>query len=138
MNRDEQRCQPLLLNPLPVGITEVGECEIGAVEKTESIVIILEVKTVAVTGWLLINETEGAAVGALAKAIKQSFRESKTKSVIGIFFQLHAVQLTGAVTNFERQLLINDEISVIDEIARTHTIDAQQLIPGLESQFLSD
>ena len=45
MNRDEQRCQPLLLNPLPVGITEVGECEIGAVEKTESIVIILEVET---------------------------------------------------------------------------------------------
>ena len=90
------------------------------------------------TRWLLINETERAAVGALAKAIKQGFRKSKTEPVIGIFFQLHAVQLTGAVTNFERQLLINDEISVINEIARTHTIDAQQLIPGLESQFLSD
>jgi hypothetical protein len=128
----------LLLNPLPVGVAEVGECEIGAIEKTESIVVILEIKTVSMAWRLLIDEAEGTTIGALPQTVKQSFGERQSKAIVSILLQLNAMQLTGTVTNLECQLLINDEIPVVDEITWTHTIDAEQLITRLESQLLAD
>jgi len=128
----------LLLNPLPVGGTEVGECEIGAIEKAESIIVILEIETVSMAWRLLIDEAKGTTIGALPQTVKESFRERKSKAVVGILFQLNAMQLTRAVKNLECQLLLNDEIPVIDEIPWAHTVNTEQLITRLESQLLAD
>tara|TARA_B100000900_G_C20242684_1_gene578576 strand:- start:233 stop:625 length:393 start_codon:yes stop_codon:yes gene_type:complete len=128
----------LLLNPLPIGITQVGESEIGAVKKAESIIVIFEVKTVSMARRLLVDEAEGATVGALTKAIKESFGETKPQTIVGILLQLDAMQLTGAVTNLKRQLLLNNEVAVINEISGTDSIDAEQLISWFKSQFLSN
>jgi hypothetical protein len=87
---------------------------------------------------LLIDEAEGTSIGALPKTVKQCFGERETKAIVGILLQLNAMQLTGAVTDLERQLLLNGQIAVINQIAGAHTIDAEQLIPRLESQLLAD
>ncbi len=44
MNRNKQWREPLPLDALPVRCREVGEGEIGAVEKAQAIVIVLEIK----------------------------------------------------------------------------------------------
>ena len=40
----------MLIDALPVSLREVGEGEIGAVEKAEPEVVVLEIKAVPVTG----------------------------------------------------------------------------------------
>ena len=64
MNRHKQRREPLLFDPQPVRVGEVGEGEIGAVEKTEAVVVVLEVKAAAASRRLLVDEAERTGVGA--------------------------------------------------------------------------
>ena len=127
-----------MIEALPIDVRQVGESEIGAVKKAESIIIIFEIKTVSMARRLLVDEAERATVGALTKAVKQRFGESKPQTIVCIFLQLDAMQLTGTVTNLKRQLLLNNEVAVINEIARAHSIDAEQLISWFKSQFLSN
>ena len=50
MDRHKQGGQALGLNALPVGVGEVGEGEIGAVEKAEAVIVIFQIEAAAMTG----------------------------------------------------------------------------------------
>ena len=76
-----------MLNSLPVTLTKVGEGEIGAIEETQPVVVILEIKAVQMPRRLLIDEAERTAVIALTQPVKQGFGEGQPKAVIGILFK---------------------------------------------------
>ena len=44
MDRDKQRREALSLDPLPIGWQQVGEGEVGAVEKAEAVVVVFEIQ----------------------------------------------------------------------------------------------
>ena len=77
-------------------------------------------------------------VVALPQAIEEGLGETKTKTVIGILLEVHLVQGTRGIAHLEVQLLIDTEVAVVDEIARTNAVDAEQLITRLKAQLLAD
>ena len=87
---------------------------------------------------LLVDEAKRTAVVALPQTIEQRFGEGQPKTIIRVFLKFNAVQLPCTVTDLKCQLLLNDQIAVINEVTRSHPIDAEQLVTRLESQLLTD
>ena len=93
MHRDIEGREPLLLDPLPVGGGEIGEGEIGAVEKAQAVVVVLEVEAGAAAGGLLVDEAEGTVVIALAQAIEERLGEAESQALVRILLQFHHMEL---------------------------------------------
>ena len=86
---------------------------------------------------LLVDEAKRTAVVALPQTIEQRFGEGQPKTIIRVFLKFNAVQLP-ALSRTSRSALLNDQIAVINEVPRSHPIDAEQLVTRLESQLLTD
>ena len=127
-----------MFDPLPIGIGEIGEREIRAVQEAEPVVVIFEIKAAAPSRGLLIDKTERASVVALAQAIEQRLTELKAKAVVGVFFKINLVQVSSGIPHLEVQVLLNTEVAVIDQITGPDAIDTEQLVSRLKPQFLAD
>ena len=138
MHRDIQGREALLFNALPIGSTQVGEGEIGAVEKAEPVVVVLEIEASALPRRLLIDETEGAVVVALLKAVEQGFGETEPQAFIEILLQLHYMEGAIGIFHLQGELLFPHQELQIDQIAGAFAVDAEQAIPRLKPQLFPD
>jgi hypothetical protein len=138
VDRDIQRRETLIFDPLPVRWAEVGEGEVGAVKKTQPIVVILEIETAPMAGGLLIDEAEGAVVVALLQAIEERLPEHEPQAVIRLLLQLHPVKAPLGILHLQGELLLPAENLEVDEIARTDAVDAEEPVAALKAQLLSD
>ena len=138
MDRYKQGGEPLLLNPLPVCGAQVGEGQVGAVKKTQPVVVILEIEAAAPPRRLLVDEAERAVVIALLEAIEEGLGETQAQPVIEILLQLHPVQGAVGVFDLQGEFLFSHQHLQINQIAGAPAIDAEQAIAGLEAELLGD
>ena len=138
VHRHVEGGEALAFDALPIGGGEVGEREVAAVEEAEAVVVVLEIEAAAVAGGLLVDETEGAAVVALAQSVEQGFAEGQAQALVSILLQLHHVAAAVGILHLEHQLLLRAEHLQIDQIARSDAVDAQQAVAWLEAELLAD
>ena len=138
VHRHIQRREALLLNPAPVGLAQVGEGEVRAVEKAEAVVVVLQIQAAALARWLLVDEAERAGVVALLEPIEQSLGEAQAQALIEVLLQLHAVDGAVGVFHLQHQIFFAHQHMQIDQVAGALTVDAQQPVAGLEAQLLTD
>ena len=138
VHRDVQRRKALFLDAAPVGRREIGEGEVRAVEKTQAVVVVLEVEAAAAPRRLLVDEAEGAAVVALAQAVEQGVAEPQPQALVQILLQLHHVEAAVGILHLEHQFLLPLQHLHIDQVPGTHAVDAAQPVTGLKAELLGD
>ena len=138
MHRNKQRRQPQPLNAIPFPLRQIGEGEIGAIEKTQPIIIIFVIKRCAFTGRLLINKTKGTAVIALNQTIKQGRFKFQAQLVVIVLFNFNQVGAIVLIQHFQLQHLIGTEEVVINQISGFLAIDGHQPIAHFKPHLLGN
>jgi hypothetical protein len=138
MHRHVEGRESLLLDATPIGGGKIGEGELGAVEKTQAEVVILEIERAPMARGLLIDETKGAVIVALAETVEERLAKHQPQPVVRLLLQFDDMKHSFGILHFKTELFLTAENLQIDQIARTDAIDAQQPISTLKPQLLSD
>jgi hypothetical protein len=87
---------------------------------------------------LLVYETEGTAIVALAQTIKQSLTEGQPKPIIRILLQFNDMDLARGIFDLQTQVFLPHQHLEINQISGPHPVDAEQAITRLKTQFLAN
>jgi hypothetical protein len=131
------RAEALLLDPLPVRLRQVGKGHEIAVQKTETIVIVLQVERTAQPFWHLGQKAERAFVVAGAQTIKERLDKLDPQVVIRVFLDL-VDELLITATHQQLDSLFGNGETVIDHVTQTQITHCQHHIARLQSEFGGD
>ncbi len=131
------RAEALLLDPLPVRLRQVGKGHKIAVQKAETIVIVLQVERTAQPFRHLGQKAERAFVVAGAQTVKERLDELDPQIVIRVFLDL-VDELLITATHQQLDSLFGNSKTVIDHVTQTEITHRQHHIARLQSEFGGD
>ena len=137
VDRDVQWAEPLLLEPLPVVLAEVGQRDEVAVQEGEPIVVVLQIERAAQSFWQPLEEAEEAGVVADARAVEGVVRELDAERLVDRFLELDDARLA-VVDHVQRDEAVGGLEAVVELVARRFAVDPQHAVAGLQPRLLRE
>ncbi len=142
MHRDVQRCQLLLVEPLPVVLFQVGQRDEIAKKERIAVVVIFDIERGAHSMWQpwlgreafgqSLDKAEDAFIGALANKGRRLLAE-KHPQVLIVGFVYMCFMLVELPLEADGQFLVGHVKAIIHQVAHRVTVDGANQITRLQS-----
>ena len=138
LHRDKQRRQMKLLDALEIVRPHICHRDKVAVKERQTIVIILDGKTLAHMRGNHIDKAEIAVIGAVADAIEDRGLEFNTEFLVNVLFEGYHLLLAVFVLDEHIDFFVGHGKAQVDDVAQFLPIDFKNLIARHKFQFLCE
>jgi hypothetical protein len=135
VHRDVEGREPLVEDPLEVGVGEVREGDEVPVHEREDVVVILDEELAAHALRVLVDEAEDAVVVAALRLPRLELRPERDAVLAdALDHPLHAVH----AADQDLQLLLGDLRPEVDLVMELHAVDLEEALAGNEAEPLGE